>query len=116
MKTDRRDAAILARYLRSGDLTFVAVPDTRTEALRDLVRAREDAKKAERVARQQLGKFLLRHDRKYPGRTRWTKVHLDWIRDQKFELEAQREVLLDGLHAVEVATDRVKHHVQGSRT
>jgi len=57
VKTDRRDAVKLARFLRSGDLTAVAVPDQATEAMRDLERAREDAKNVERSARHQLGSF-----------------------------------------------------------
>lgn len=65
VKTDRRDAAKLAHFPRSGDLTEITVPDEQREALRDLERSRDDAKKAERVARQQLGKFLLRHDLRY---------------------------------------------------
>ena len=73
VKTDRRDAVKLARFLRSGDLTEVYVPDEATEAMRDLERARDDAKKAERVARHQLGKFLLRHGRRYAGKTAWTR-------------------------------------------
>lgn len=75
IKTDRRDAAKLAHFLRSGDLTAVWTPDEATEALRDLERAREDARRTERAARQRLSKFLLRHDRRW-GRTAWTQAHL----------------------------------------
>lgn len=107
IKTDRRDAVKLARFLRSGDLTEVHVPSAETEAIRDLERARDDAKKAERVARHQLGKFLFRHGRRYEGKTSWTQKHLDWIRSQRFEHEAQQRVLEDYLHAVEVQTERV---------
>jgi transposase len=107
IKTDRRDAVKLARFLRSGDLTEVQVPDAATEAMRDLERARDDAKNAERAARHQLTKFLLRHDRKYPGKTSWTGMHLDWIRKQQFEHEAQNRVLVDYLQSVEQATQRV---------
>lgn len=107
VKTDRRDALKLARFLRSGDLTEIYVPDEATEAMRDLERARDDAKCAERTARQQLGKFLLRHGRKYPGKTTWTKAHLDWIRGQRFEHEAQNRVLVDHLKAVEDGAARV---------
>jgi transposase len=82
VKTDRRDAVRLARFLRSGDLTEVYVPDEATEAMRDLERARDDAKKSERVARHQLSKFLLRHGRRYGGKTSWTGKHFDWIRGQ----------------------------------
>ena len=69
IKTDRRDALKLARFLRSGDLVPVHVPDEVSEALRDLTRARFDAKKTERTARQQLGDFLLRHAERYLNRT-----------------------------------------------
>jgi transposase len=112
VKTDRRDAAKLARFLRSGDLTEVYVPDTATEAMRDLERARDAAKRAERTARHQLGKFLLRHGRRYPGKTAWTQAHLAWIRVQRFEHEAQQRVLSDYLKAVEDGGERVDRHTQ----
>jgi transposase len=107
IKTDRRDAAKLARFYRSGDLTSVYVPDGATEAMRDLERARDDAKRAEGAARHQLSKFLLRHGRHYPGKTAWTGVHLDWIRKQTFEHEAHHRVLADYVQAVESSTARV---------
>src|SRR5215467_10915183 len=66
VKTDRRDAAKLARSYRAGDLTAVWVPDAEHEALRDLMRALEDAKQDQHRARQRLGKFLLRHGRRPP--------------------------------------------------
>jgi len=59
VKTDRRDAEKLARCYRAGDLTPVWVPDASQEALRDLVRAREAAKKDQLRARHRLGKFFL---------------------------------------------------------
>jgi transposase len=107
VKTDRRDAEKLARFHRSGDLTAVHVPDAATEAMRDLERAREDAKRAERVARHQLTKFMLRQGRHYTGKTAWTGMHLDWIRNQKFDHEAHNRVLADYVQAVERATERV---------
>jgi len=109
IKTDRRDAKQLAHYLRSGDLTPIYVPDTAVEALRDLERARDDAKKAERTARHQLDKFLLRHDRRWEtGKTKWTVRHMQWIHTQKFDHQAQRCVLSDYIKTVEDATVRVK--------
>lgn len=108
VKTDRRDAVRLAHFLRSGDLTEVYVPDEADEALRDLERAREDAKKAELTAKHHLGKFLLRHGRRWHKQSNWTLEHLDWIRGQKFSHEAQRCVLIDYLKAVEDARERVK--------
>jgi transposase len=64
VKTDRRDAERLAKSFRAGDLTPVWVPDAAHEALRDLVRAREAAKKDQLRARHRLGKFLLRQGRR----------------------------------------------------
>ena len=108
VKTDRRDAVRLARFLRSGDLTAVYVPDERSEAIRDVVRARFDAKKAESAARQQLSHFLLRHGRTYTnGRTR-TKRHLEWVRSERLEHEGQQRVLVDYLHVVEEAGERIR--------
>jgi transposase len=74
VKTDRRDAASLARLHRAGELTAVWVPDTGHEAMRDLVRARLDAVHALRRARQQLSGFLLRQGCHY-ARPAWTKLH-----------------------------------------
>lgn len=108
VKTDQRDAAKLARFLRSGDLTEVHVLDEQTEAMRDLERARDDAKNAERVARHQLSKFLLRHGRVYPGKKSWSAAHLRWIREQQFEQEAHHRVLVESLRAVEEASARVE--------
>jgi transposase len=66
IKTDRRDAEKLARCYRAGDLTSVWVPDAAHEGLRDLVRAREAAKKDQLRARHRLSKFLLRHGHRSP--------------------------------------------------
>jgi transposase len=107
IKTDRRDARKLAHFLRSGDLTAVTVPDRTTEAMRDLTRARDDAKRAERVVRHQLDKFLLRHGRIWSGKTKWTGAHLAWVRQQSFAEPAAQRVVADGLGAVEQASDRV---------
>jgi transposase len=107
VKTDRRDARKLAQFHRSGDLTEVHVPEQAVEAIRDLERARNAAKRAERVARHQLSKFLLRNDRHWDGTTAWTKKHLDWVRVQKFDYAAQQRVLEDYLKAVEDLAERV---------
>ena len=106
VKTDRRDAVGLAHFLRSGDLTEIYVPNEEDEALRDLERARDDAKRAERTARHQLGKFLLRHGRHW-HQTNWTVRHMAWIRSQKFDQPAQQRVLKDYLKTVEDASERV---------
>ena len=111
VKTDSRDALKLARFLRSGDLTSVHIPDEYTEAMRDLERAREDAKRAERVARNVLSKFLLRHGFRYAGKT-WTASFFEWVRTLHFEHEPQQRVLVSYLYAAEQATDRVTQLTQ----
>lgn len=107
IKTDRRDAVKLAQNHRSGELVAIVVPDEADEAIRDLERARDDAKRAERVARHQLGKFLLRQGRCYDGKTTWNERHSSWVRAQKFAEPAQGHVLADAIAAVETATLRV---------
>ena len=108
VKTNRRDAEKLARCYRSGDLTPVWVPDTAHEALRDLVRAREVAKKDQLRARHRLAKFLLRRGlRAAEGVKNWTLKHLDWIKTLQFGHPAQEATFLDYLHEVEHEGERV---------
>jgi len=105
VKTDRRDAASLARLHRAGELTAVWVPDTGHEAMRDLVRARLDAVHALRRARQQLSGFLLRQGCHY-GRPAWTKLHRRWLAGLRFEHAVHHIVLEDYIAAVEAAEAR----------
>jgi transposase len=105
VKTDRRDAASLAKLHRAGELTSVWVPDARHEAVRDLVRARLDAVHSLRRARQQLSGFLLRQGRHY-GRPAWTKLHRRWLAGLKFEQAIHHLVLEDYIQAVEAAAGR----------
>src|SRR3569833_1980413 len=110
VKTDRRDAEKLARCYRAGDLTAVWVPDAQHEALRDLVRAREAAKQDQLRARHRLGKFLLRQGRRAPEGTKaWTGKYLKWVKEQvHFEQPAQEATLLDYVHEVEHACERIQ--------
>src|SRR5258708_3554886 len=105
IKTDRRDAASLAKLHRAGELTAVWVPDTGQEAMDDLVRARLDAVHSLRRARQQLSGFLLRHGCHY-GRPAWTKLHRRWLAGLKFEQPVHHIVLEDYIAAVEAAETR----------
>jgi transposase len=110
VKTDRRDAEKLARCHRAGELTAVWVPNAAHEALRDLVRAREAAKKDQLKARHRLGKFLLRHGRRPEGIKAWTKQHREWIKSHvRFQEAALEATLGDYLEEVDhVATRIVK--------
>ena len=108
IKTDRRDALILARQLRSGDLTTVWVPDAEQEAMRDLTRTRDDFKAQEHKARQQLNAFVLRHGDHWPsGKKRWTQAHYNWLESLTFEHPWLQIVLQEYIDAVKIASARV---------
>jgi transposase len=109
VKTDRRDAQKLARSYRSGDLTAVWVPDAAHEALRDLVRAREAAKKDQLRARHRLQKFLLRRGLQPPeGIKAWTLKHLDWVKTLRLDQFALDVTLLDYVTEVDRARERIE--------
>lgn len=109
LKTDRRDALMLARLHRSGDLTPVWVPGPEQEAMRDLSRAREDMKLLEGRARRQLGAFLLRHGRVYrETKTKWTQAHYRWLETQRFESPFQQIVFEEYVATVKDAARRLK--------
>jgi transposase len=102
VKTDRRDARKLARCHRAGDLTAVFVPGDEQEALRDLVRAREAAKKDQTRARHRLTKLLMRQGQRAPeGVKAWTKRYWEWVMKLTFPWKAQQVVLEDYRHEVE---------------
>ena len=108
VKTDRRDAERLARSHRSGDLTAVWVPDAGSEALRDLVRAREAAKQDQLRARHRLSKFLLRSgQRPVQGMKAWTQAYMIWVKQIRFTQVAQESTRLDYLTEVEHMGERV---------
>lgn len=109
VKTDRRDARAIAVHLRSGAFRAVLVPDPESEAIRDLGRAREDARNALGRAKRHLLSFLLRHGRSFDGKTNWTKAHVAWIGEQKFEHEAHTQVATDYLNEVVHGQERLKN-------
>ena len=83
IKNDRRDAQMLARLHRAGELSGVFVPAAEDEAMRDLTRSREDAKITQKKAKQRILAFLLRHGFRYNGRTPWSQAHMRWIAEIK---------------------------------
>jgi len=108
VKTDRKDAVRLARCYRAGDLTAVWVPDAATEALRDLVRAREVSKQDQLRARHRVSKFLLRHGRQRPeGMRAWTLKHAQWLARLTFELPTLQVVYDEYRATLAVLADRV---------
>lgn len=107
IKNDRRDCVGLAELSRAGELKPIWVPDEAHEAMRNLWRAREDAVGMRLKTRQQLQGFLLRHGRRYPGKTHWTRSHERWIAEQQFEHAGDRIALAEYQLAVQAAEQRV---------
>lgn len=105
IKTDRRDAIILARLSRAGELTPVWVPDETHEAMRDLIRLRQAMVKDLRAARQRLKSFLLRHGRVFRG-TSWKRSHRIWLANQSFAHPAQQIAFQSYLNAIDQAESR----------
>lgn len=107
VKTDRRDAEHLVRLLLAGKLSAVRVPGPPEEAMRDLVRAREDLRMDLMRARHRLGKLLLRHDIRFEGPGgNWTERHLQWLSKLSFEDSAAQATLDDYRGAVEALLHR----------
>ena len=104
VKTDRRDSLRLAELLRAGELTPVWVPDAEQEAIRDLVRTRDDFKTSQRQVRQQLLAFLLRHSQRWTGgKQNWTQGFWHW-------LEALQMPSIHQQFALNEYIDAVRHY------
>jgi transposase len=112
VKTDRRDAMKLARLARAGELEPIYVPDALDEAMRDLVRAREDAVCMQRQARQRLQALLLRNEIRYVGRSSWTLAHRRWISKVKLPNPAQQIAFEEYVQACEECERRVERFEQ----
>jgi len=108
VKTDRRDAEKLARLHRAGELTTIRVPTPAEEALRDLVRCREDAREDVLRERHRLLKFMLRHGRMFHDGKHWSLPHWAWLRKQRFEHAAAQTVFVEYLSRLESTISRVK--------
>jgi transposase len=115
VKTNRRDAVQLAKLSRADELTAVWVPDERHEAVRDLSRARQAAKKHLISKRQQISSLMLRRGCHYPGKTTWGPTHINWLMQQKLEHREQRIALEELLDGMRQEAERVEHLEQSIR-
>ena len=107
VKTDRRDARKLAQLHAGGLLEPIHVPAPATEAARDLIRAREDARLERMAARHRLGKFLLRNELRLPGGS-WGPTRRRWLAAQTFPFPARQAAFDDYLHALDLVDARIE--------
>jgi transposase len=115
VKTDRRDALLLARLHRAGELTPVVIPDPHDEAIRDLVRSRQDAVDARRRARQQLAAFLLRQGKRYTSGRAWTKRYQLYLARLMFDDPVHHTLFAEARLALTAADERVNRTEQALR-
>jgi transposase len=108
IKTDRRDSMKLAGLARAGELSAIYVPDPADEAMRDLVRTREDAVAMQRQARHRLAALLLRNDIRYVGKTAWIDAHRRWLARLTLPQPAQRIAFEEYVQAVSESSERVQ--------
>lgn len=108
IKTDRRDARKLARLYRAGELTAIRVPTEAEEAVRDLVRCREDIREDLTRQRHRLLKFLLRHGRIWRETNNWSQRHWAWLRAQCFEEASAQRTFEEYLAQLDFAIDRLR--------
>jgi transposase len=101
VKTDRKDAELLARLLLAGSLTRVVVPPPEVEAAREMTRAHDACRRDLMNARHRVSKMLLRHGRVYPKPSTWTAEHRRWLSAQRFDEPASDLVFADLLASVD---------------
>lgn len=101
VKTDLKDAELLARLLLAGSLTRVVVPPPEIEAAREMTRAHDACRRDLMTARHRVSKMLLRHGRVYPKPTTWTAEHRRWLARQQFEEPASQMVFADLIASVD---------------
>lgn len=122
VKTDKRDAIMLAERLKQADLTPIYVPEPEDEALRDLSRAREAAMHDLNDARYQFKAFLLRNNIRYEGSANWSLKHLRWLTElvlphpcQQIVLQEHLQIIMERQGRLERLDNELIHHVKNWR-
>lgn len=91
IKTDKRDALLLAKALRNEEIVPIYVPRPSDEAVRDYLRMCSDMKAELKRQKQHLVQFLLRIGMIYQGKTSWTRDHHRWLTSLNFDLEIHKQ-------------------------
>ena len=105
IKTDKRDAKLIARCLAHHDYSPVHIPTEQDEQTKEYIRMRDDHKLALKKVKHQILSFCLRHNYRFDGTSRhWTQTHLKWLNSLQPEglyREILREYLLTYVQLVE---------------
>jgi transposase len=107
IKTDRRDAVLIARMLKRGETQGIHIPSREEEAVRDFIRGRGDLVDDLTRTKQRIQKFLLRHGYRYESERYWTGLHIKWMRGLKFEQALEKETFEQYLSHLEELTGRI---------
>ena len=107
VKTDKRDAALIARCLAHHDYSPVHIPTDQDEQVKEYIRMRQDHKLALKKVKQQILAFCLRHNYRYDGtKNHWTQAHLKWLGGLKPE-GLYQEILTEYLSTYDQLTDKL---------
>jgi transposase len=112
VKTNRLDARRLGSYYRAGQLTPIRIPDEKQEALRDLLRARDDVRRNLLQSRQRLSGCLLRHGYHFKDGDPWTRKHWAWLKAIRLDVEWVQMVVDEYIVAVEIEMEQLRRFDQ----
>jgi transposase len=108
VKTDKRDAHLIANCLCYGGYHPVYVPTDKDDAVKEYVRMRDDHKDAQKRLKQQINAFVLRHGHQYTG-TKWTLKHIAWLK--KLDLDPMyRETLNEYMTSYEEQEAKIERY------
>lgn len=106
IKTDKRDAWLIAKCLANGGFSEVHIPSPLDEDVRDYLRMRDDHKETQKDLKQRINAFCLRHGHKYQ-KSKWTESHIKWLKNLELS-ELQRETLDEYLLTYQVMEDKIR--------
>ncbi len=108
IKTDKRDARLIAQCLCYGGYHPVYIPTGEDNAVKEYLRMRDDHKLALKKLKQQINAFVLRHGHQYTG-TKWTIKHVVWLK--KLELDPMyRETLNEYMASYEEQEAKIERY------
>ncbi len=105
IKTDKRDALLIAKCLCYGGYHAVHIPTSEDNAVKEYLWMRDDHKIAAKKIKQQLNAFCIRHGLIYEGNN-WTGAHRAWLKAQKLDTVNQ-ETLNEYIVSLEEAEAKV---------